>query len=248
MSIRLDQLEIKSQQGMIALDEIVSADGYWPPTHEDGIKVTVTNRSRQRIEWMNVDVGLHHDSQTSERISGDGDQWDYTEYTTISGMETIQLKLGAIEPDCYAWAFKPTASSKYAKTSEATEWTIIRAYGATADGRSFVHQIAVGAMDAVSVNTRSSQCFVATAAYQDPDHPIVRELRLVRDELLQTSRLGRELIKFYYRHGPKLAAIVAPRPTLRMAARAILTPATLGVKAIRSVKIRSKSRNFRNER
>ncbi len=50
--------------------------------------------------------------------------------------------------------------------------------------------------------TKSSEgCFIATAVYQDYDHPQVLKLRKFRDDKLKKSLLGRAFIRLYYRAG-----------------------------------------------
>lgn len=53
-------------------------------------------------------------------------------------------------------------------------------------------------------------CFVATAAYGDRLHPDVVALRFFRDRHLVRWRAGRSFIKFYWRWGPRLAALTRP--------------------------------------
>ena len=66
-------------------------------------------------------------------------------------------------------------------------------------------------------------CFVATCAYGDADHPDVAYLRLYRDDVLSRTAAGRRFITLYYRHGPRLAAWMAPRPRLKLLARRLLS-------------------------
>jgi hypothetical protein len=102
---------------------------------------------------------------------------------------------------------------------------VLRVYG-SANGKPFVHHHAEGRVPSVTKTTsiEYTWCFIATAAYGDINHPMVQELRVVRDEVLKRSALGRKFIDFYYRHSPAAAAYVSERPALRKAARAILTP------------------------
>lgn len=62
-------------------------------------------------------------------------------------------------------------------------------------------------------------CFVATAAYNDPEHPDVVFLRTVRDTKMKASATGRAFIALYWRVGPVLAKPVSRFPTLRHCAR-----------------------------
>lgn len=53
-----------------------------------------------------------------------------------------------------------------------------------------------------------SGCFIATAALGDYDHPIVKDLRLFRDNWLLKRQWGISFTKWYYKHGPKAANII----------------------------------------
>ncbi|MDB5790018.1 MAG: hypothetical protein JWQ80_42 [Massilia sp.] len=67
-------------------------------------------------------------------------------------------------------------------------------------------------------------CFVATAAYGEPNHPDVILLRRFRDEKLSASPIGRRFIAWYWRTGPKLARMIVWSPFLRRTARTALKP------------------------
>ena len=67
-------------------------------------------------------------------------------------------------------------------------------------------------------------CFVATAAYADPSHPDVRDLRRLRDEHLVRWRAGRAFVRVYWVIGPRLANHVRDRPRRAAFSRALLTP------------------------
>lgn len=75
----------------------------------------------------------------------------------------------------------------------------------------------------------SSGCFIATAAYGSALEPHVVALREFRDRVLRQSALGRAFIRYYYRYSPPLAAIIARHESLRVLARAVLTPIVLAV-------------------
>jgi hypothetical protein len=73
-------------------------------------------------------------------------------------------------------------------------------------------------------------CFVATAAYGDPNHPDVVFLREFRDNTLSQIRLGRSFIKIYRRFGPALAGLVMNRRTLRRASRSLVAGIVAGLR------------------
>jgi len=68
-------------------------------------------------------------------------------------------------------------------------------------------------------------CFVATAAWGNYHHPWVESLRRFRDQVLQPSPTGRELVRHYYLIGPRFARAIEKSEPLRALARALLTPA-----------------------
>jgi hypothetical protein len=76
-----------------------------------------------------------------------------------------------------------------------------------------------------------SPCFVTTAAYGDPDHAMVREFRLLRDQVLADYRLGQRFIGWYNHRGPQLASVIEGRWPLQMAAKAVLTPLALAIRS-----------------
>jgi hypothetical protein len=66
-------------------------------------------------------------------------------------------------------------------------------------------------------------CFVATAAFGDYDHPVVKVLRGFRDEFLAPMPGGEALINAYYSAGPAMARVVGESPVLRFGTRSVLT-------------------------
>jgi len=72
-------------------------------------------------------------------------------------------------------------------------------------------------------------CFIATAAYGSPLEPHVQALRAFRDRYLQRSEPGRAFIRFYYRHSPPIAAVIAEHDWLRFLVRMLLTPLVLTI-------------------
>ena len=54
-------------------------------------------------------------------------------------------------------------------------------------------------------SVKAAGCFIATAVYDDYDHPQVMKFRRFRDNYLQQSFTGRAFIWLYYRVGPAIA-------------------------------------------
>jgi len=67
-------------------------------------------------------------------------------------------------------------------------------------------------------------CFIATAAFGSYQEKHVWILRQFRDKYLLTNPLGKMFVKWYYRHSPKYANIIAQSESLRSIARISLLP------------------------
>jgi hypothetical protein len=65
-------------------------------------------------------------------------------------------------------------------------------------------------------------CFIATACYNDYDHPIVYQLRLFRDEYLQNKKWGLNFIVFYYKYSPKYAKLISEKNYLKFLIKVFL--------------------------
>ncbi|MGE5458843.1 MAG: CFI-box-CTERM domain-containing protein [Methanobacterium sp.] len=89
--------------------------------------------------------------------------------------------------------------------------------------------------DATDTNTvtlklqQLSDCFIATAAFGSYLDAHVKVLRNFRDTVLLKSKLGRWFVNEYYRHSPPIAAMIRVHPTLKWAARILLTPIIFGI-------------------
>ncbi len=77
-----------------------------------------------------------------------------------------------------------------------------------------------------SPSSASSGCFVATAVFDDNQCLEVKELRAFRDRRLLSNPIGRKLVEFYYRHGPRWAQAVKKRRILKKFIRQFLSVAS----------------------
>jgi tetratricopeptide (TPR) repeat protein len=55
---------------------------------------------------------------------------------------------------------------------------------------------------------KSKGCFIATAVMGDYNHPVVKDLRLFRDNWLLQRAWGVKFTQWYYTHGPKAARVI----------------------------------------
>lgn len=65
-------------------------------------------------------------------------------------------------------------------------------------------------------------CFIATACYDDYDHPVVMELRQFRDTCLETSFAGRAFVRWYYAWSPPFANFIGRSTLLKILARVLI--------------------------
>jgi hypothetical protein len=73
-------------------------------------------------------------------------------------------------------------------------------------------------------------CFIATATYGSTMAPEVDDFRKFRGEYLLKHSIGKEFVRFYYKHSPPIAAIIADNGFLRFISRIFLFPLLLFVK------------------
>lgn len=81
-----------------------------------------------------------------------------------------------------------------------------------------------GALDVKALKNieRKSGCFIATACYEDSEHPAVHMLRRFRDERLVHHRSGRGFIRLYEQLSPPVADLIRSRPWARRLVRGLL--------------------------
>jgi hypothetical protein len=86
--------------------------------------------------------------------------------------------------------------------------------------QSVVTDIRTGAGNMRIESKSGATCFVASVAYDNPNHPDVMFLRLFRDEALCQHEFGKAFIAWYWQNGPKLAKFVGRSNVLRKIAKA----------------------------
>ena len=84
-------------------------------------------------------------------------------------------------------------------------------------------EIKTGAGNMRIESKSGATCFVASVAYDDPNHPDVMFLRSYRENVLRNSKIGQTFITWYWKNGPKLAIVIAKSTFLRKAAKLLVS-------------------------
>ncbi|MFS4458808.1 CFI-box-CTERM domain-containing protein [Bdellovibrio sp. HCB2-146] len=71
-------------------------------------------------------------------------------------------------------------------------------------------------------NKERPRCFIATAAFENPQAPEVQDLRIFRDLTLKKYKWGRAFILAYYRFSPSFACLLDKQSWLKPAVRGLL--------------------------
>ena len=74
----------------------------------------------------------------------------------------------------------------------------------------------------LNVNTTNNNCYIATLAYNDINHPKVNSFRSFRDNYLLNYHLGILFIKFYYKLSPNIVSFLRPYKTINSFIRFLL--------------------------
>ena len=86
--------------------------------------------------------------------------------------------------------------------------------------------------EVVGLLTKNVNCFIATAAFGSPLHPLVEDFRQFRDQFLIPHKWGRQFVNWYYGWSPDAAHWLRHHDWSKTAVRAALIPVWLGTKAI----------------
>ncbi len=74
---------------------------------------------------------------------------------------------------------------------------------------------------------KDSNCFIATATYENSRHPVVLILREFRDHVLNSTSLGRLFVSAYYEYSPSMADFLIEHAWLRPLVKRLLMPVTV---------------------
>ena len=129
-------------------------------------------------------------------------EWQSEDKTTLKNI--IHLCQDAIEGVKYRDPYDHNLTKTASVSDE---------YEATLRGKITQYSSKLQALDptfiAPNPEKPSAGCFVVTATMGDAEHPTVILLREFRDQWIARKAYGRQVITFYYRHGPKAAAVIA---------------------------------------
>jgi len=71
-------------------------------------------------------------------------------------------------------------------------------------------------------NKNNKNCYIATLAYGDINHPKVEEFRKMRDNSLSKNIIGRKFIEVYYKYSPSLVVKLKPYKKINACIRNVL--------------------------
>ncbi|MCL1466629.1 CFI-box-CTERM domain-containing protein [Argonema galeatum] len=69
---------------------------------------------------------------------------------------------------------------------------------------------------AQDMESSSSSCFIATAAYSTSRHPDLDTFREFRDSKLLSNIFGKRLVSFYYKISPTIATYISSKPAIKL--------------------------------
>ena len=227
----------------------ISPQGVASKQHFD---ISITNQSSQTVKWITVEVATLFSEQSTSKVYGSYVSDGNTRYTSSTFYHTRSW--GSKHPYSYsepvpageartytgAWISFGNQTLDYLQ-EHFQEIFVYQCYGEFWAGEKF-HKIARPEISFDSNGhhhhrtTQSGLCFISTAAFGDSQHPVVKEFRAFRDDVLMRHETGRQFVAWYNRNSPTIANYVAPRPYLRTIVRSVLAPLALVVRTIRSQK------------
>jgi uncharacterized repeat protein (TIGR01451 family) len=217
---------VKRSSADRCVDLGVSANGIFVPPcsearHLDAY-VYVSNRGPDDASNVYVDLSQAPASIPGIRFDSAGCTTTRCTVPSIAAGTQIALHLTS---DDFSNKGQQTATSAFATSSSDTDYLTTNNQAiATSDIPPFTDCSELVPDSGVKVS-----CFIATAAFGSPLEAHVQVLREFRDRYLQRSAPGRAFIRFYYRHSPSIAAVIAEHDWLRFLVRMLLTPLVLAI-------------------
>ena len=104
------------------------------------------------------------------------------------------------------------------------------AYTSSTYPRSTVYSSSSRNFTSSRTNKRNEGCYIATMVYGDYNHPQVLILRRYRDQVLETSLLGRLIINGYYFISPKIVYLLKEHSFINHVIRLLLDKIVLLIK------------------
>lgn len=172
----------------------------------------------QTLDWMFVQKviincdqeNIHLDYEQTESDTSWGGLNGDTLYCNEWGY--FQIDKATVEKICKANVIKMRMNGQSSYESiEQEDASLFQIYT-----RQWYNQFYDSSMyvESLAVKTTGG-CFIATAAMGNYNHPKVVGLRNFRDQYLEESEFGRNVIKKYYQHGPKPAGFIEKSNLLR---------------------------------
>ncbi|MDR3424222.1 MAG: hypothetical protein P4M13_03965, partial [Alphaproteobacteria bacterium] len=183
--------------------------------------VRVENNSDSNIKWVNVDLAhLGFLTMTSYGVLTDTHRLQMVPRTlNIVDLLAHRKTEQSVDP---SWVYRggrmPIISRVYGELSSGLKFDDVRKH-----------------IDYKKCYNKDTCCFVTTAAYGDPKHPMVCEFRGLRDEVLVNFKIGRRFKNWYNEKGPKMASALEQHAALKPISRAVLTPLAQTVKCARKL-------------
>ncbi|KKS42388.1 MAG: hypothetical protein UV05_C0045G0008, partial [candidate division CPR1 bacterium GW2011_GWA2_42_17] len=135
-----------------------------------------------------------------------------------AGLTTADnLKIYTYNESTLTWG-EPTGGSTVDKVKHVV-WAMVDHFSLFGLGGS-----SSGGSSGSSSSSGGGGCFIATAAYGTPFAEEVRYLSKFRDRYLLTNRLGRSMVRIYWKIGPKMAKYIEKKERVKKVARGILGP------------------------
>lgn len=215
--------------GKPAQEKMITADGVtvaWDKRPTCFMQIKETGGEFYR--WISIDYSRREEHQKflEDSISTWTSRSNWWWETTWYDMPTCKLEgLAAYETKEVEVPYTKNHLYGY---DEDRGCFVMQVYGETESGGKF-HE--------VWTNKGKAQhgCFVTTAAYGDPMHPMVCTFRSLRDEILVNFKIGRRFIDWYNQNGPELAHIVDQREACKVVSRVVLTPVASAVSTARKL-------------